>query len=103
MDRLFSEAIILNRGQIIAHEDCDVLRQKGVTVTGKSTEVDSFAAGHEILSERTLGDQKEVVLFGELTDIERNAVHISGLNLSNPPLQDLFIHMTDKGGNNHEA
>ncbi|MDR0858361.1 MAG: ABC transporter ATP-binding protein [Oscillospiraceae bacterium] len=102
MDSVFSEAIILDKGRLIAHEDCDVLRQKGVTVSGEITAVDTFSAGHEILSARTLGNQKEAVLFGAFSARERSAAASAGLTLSTPPLQDLFIHMTDKGDYENE-
>jgi ABC-2 type transport system ATP-binding protein len=100
MDRLFGEALILDKGRVVAHEDCDVLRQNGVTVTGDIAAVDAFAAGRRALSERRLGTQKEIVLFGALTEAERGAAARSGLTLSAPSLQDLFIHMT--GGTEDE-
>lgn len=98
MEGLFSEAIIIKQGQIIAHDDCDALRSKGTAVTGLSETVDSFTNGRGILSQRTLGRQKEVVLFGELSEQDRLAGAKAGLEFSQPSLQDLFIYMTEKGG-----
>ncbi len=98
MEGLFSEAIIINKGQVIAHDDCDNLRSKGTAVTGFSEVVDSFTNGREILSQRALGRQKEVVLFGELSENDRLAAEKTGLEFSHPSLQDLFIYMTEKGG-----
>lgn len=98
MEGLFSEAIIIDKGQIIAHDDCDTLRSKGLAITGFTEAVDSFAEGREILSQRSLGRQKEAVLFGELSEQERLDAVKAGLELSQPSLQDLFIYMTEKGG-----
>jgi ABC-2 type transport system ATP-binding protein len=98
MEGLFSEAIIINKGQIIAHDDCDTLRSKGTAVTGFSEVVDNFTNGREILSQRALGRQKEVVFFGELSENDRLAAEKAGLEFSHPSLQDLFIYMTEKGG-----
>ena len=98
MEGLFSEAIIINNGQVIAHDDCDNLRSKGTAITGFSEVIDSFTNGREILSQRVLGRQKEVVLFGELTEKDRLAAEKEGLELSPLSLQDLFIYMTEKGG-----
>lgn len=98
MEGLFSEAIIINKGQVIAHDDCDTLRSKGTTITGFSEAVDSFTNGREILSQRALGRQKEVVLFGKLSENDRLAAEKAGLELSYSSLQDLFIYMTEKGG-----
>ncbi|WP_099468081.1 ATP-binding cassette domain-containing protein [Konateibacter massiliensis] len=98
MEGLFSEAIIINKGQIIAHNDCDSLRSKGTAVSGLSEVVDSFINGREILSQRALGRQKEVVLFGVLSENDLLAGEKAGLEFSHPSLQDLFIYMTEKGG-----
>ena len=102
VDKLFSEVIILDNGRIAAHEDCDSLRQKGVVVTGNIADVDFFTQGRQTLFERSLGTQKEKVLFGALTETERAAAEGAGLVLSAPSLQDLFIYMTEKGGRNYE-
>ncbi|SFI39210.1 MULTISPECIES: ATP-binding cassette domain-containing protein [unclassified Bacillus (in: firmicutes)] len=98
MEGLFSEAIIINKGQVIAHDDCDTLRSKGTAVTGFSEAVDSFVNGRESLLQRTLGRQKEAVLFGELSEQDRLDAAKAGLEFSQPSLQDLFIYMTEKGG-----
>lgn len=98
MEGLFSEAIIIKNGQVIAHNDCDTLRSKGIAVTGLSEDVNSFTNGREILSQRTLGRQKEVVLFGALSEQDRLAATEAGLTFSQPSLQDLFIYLTEKGG-----
>jgi ABC-2 type transport system ATP-binding protein len=98
MEGLFNEAIILHNGQILAYDDCDSLRSKGITVTGACEAVDNFTVGREILSERTLGRQKEVTLFGGLSEVDRTAAEREGLEFSHPSLQDLFIYMTEKGG-----
>jgi ABC-2 type transport system ATP-binding protein len=100
MDKIFGEAIILDRGRVVVHEDCDSLRQRGVEVTGDAAAADAFARGKKILSERALGTQKEIVLLGAPSEAERAAARQSGLTLSAPSLQDLFIHMT--GGLEHE-
>ena len=98
MEGLFSEAIIINNGQVIAHDDCDTLRSKGKAITGFSEIVDSITNGREILSQRILGRQKEVVLFDELSESERLAAEKAGIEFSHPSLQDLFIYLTEKGG-----
>lgn len=99
MEGLFSEAIIIKDGQLIAHDDCDNLRSKGIAVTGCSEEVDKFIKGRDILSQRTLGRQKEAVLFGGLSAQDRLVASNAGLEFSQPSLQDLFIYMTEKGEN----
>lgn len=98
MDGLFNEVVIIDNGQIITHDDCDTLRTQGISVIGISDVVDSFTKDKKILSERSLGRQKEVVFFDELSEIDRKTAKELGLELSQPSLQDLFIYMTEKGG-----
>lgn len=98
MEGLFSEAIIIKKGKIIAHNDCDALRSNGTVITGLSEDVDCFMNGRQILSQRSIARQKEVVLFGELSERDRIEGENKGLEFSQPSLQDLFIYMTEKGG-----
>jgi ABC-2 type transport system ATP-binding protein len=87
----------LDKGAVMAYESCDALRQKGLAVSGDAAAADRFAAASakRILSERTLGGHKEIVLFGTPTEREREEAARMGLSLSRPALQDLFIHMTE--------
>ena len=100
MGALFDEVIILDNGRIKAHENCDELRQKGVAVIGEAAAVDDFTRGRDVISERTLGAQKERVIFGAPTEAERATAARAGLTLQSPSLQDLFIYMTEKPSNN---
>lgn len=102
MEGLFSESIILDRGRILLYEDCDVLCNRGLMVTGDANLADAFAIGRNVLSTRVLGRQKEIVLYGEFLESERLLAKRDGLTLSAPPLQDLFIHLTKKGGFGYE-
>src|SRR5690554_1430447 len=61
MEGLFSEAIIIDEGQVLVHDDCDNLRSRAKAVAGPIDAVDQFAKDRRVLSERTLGGQKETV------------------------------------------
>lgn len=96
METLFSEVIILKKGQLITHGNLDDLRSKGTVVTGLSEAVDNFTNGRELLSQRSLGRQKEAVFWGELSETDHYLAKKADLELSRPSLQDLFIHMTER-------
>lgn len=98
MDKIFSDALILHEGQVLAYDDCDTLLQKGAVITGETEAVDGFISGRKMLSQRTLGKQKEVVFYCELTEQERRNASMAGLVISQPGLQDLFIYLTGKEG-----
>jgi ABC-2 type transport system ATP-binding protein len=103
MENLFSEVLIMDRGRLIAHEDCDRLREKGAAVSGEAAVVDRFIRGREVLSERTLGRQKEAVLFGVMGEADKEEIRRLELTLSRPPLEELFIHLTENGGTKNEG
>jgi ABC-2 type transport system ATP-binding protein len=97
MESLFGEVLILDQGRLLLHEDCDTLRQRGITLSGEAGAVDRFLQGRGTLSLRGLGSQKEAVIFGALSEAEKAEAARAGLTLSRPPLQELFIHLTEKG------
>lgn len=98
MEGLFSEAIIIDEGQVLVHDDCDNLRSRAKAVAGPIDAVDQFAKDRRVLSERTLGGQKETVFLGELSEKHRQDAEKAGLKFSQPSLEDIFIYLTEKRG-----
>lgn len=98
VENLLGEVLVLDEGRVLLNESVDSLREKGTTITGERGHVDEViaAAGSEPLSVRTLGSQKEAVLYGKLAQEVRDLALQRGLALSKPSLQDLFVHITEK-------
>lgn len=94
VDKLFEEVMIIDRGRLVAHEETDTLRSRGVTVTGPSAAVDRFVAGHTLLGEQRLGGTKAATIYGELSDGDRAGARSAGLELGPMGLQELFVHLT---------
>jgi ABC-2 type transport system ATP-binding protein len=94
VDKLFEEVVIIDRGRLVAHEETDTLRSRGVTVTGPGAAVDRFVAGHTVLGEQRLGGTKAATIYGELSDGDRVAARSAGLELGPMGLQQLFVHLT---------
>lgn len=98
VSNLFEEVLILDKGKLLLHEDTETLRQRGVSVTGPADRVDEFVIGLSVLGEQKLGGVKSVTVFGELSQERVSRAHADGLELGPVPLQDLFVHLTKKGG-----
>ncbi|MFD0588910.1 ATP-binding cassette domain-containing protein [Paenibacillus sp. GCM10027627] len=94
---LFEEVLILDRGKLLLQEEHDVLRQRGVTITGKADKVNEFVIGLNVLSEATLGSTKSATVYGELSGERIKRAQAEGLELGPVSLQDLFVHLTKKG------
>lgn len=98
VENMLEDVIVLQQGKVFLHESCDTLRSKGVSIVGEVSAVDAFVSyvGAKPLNTRTLGNQKEVVLFEELSIDQQDSAKSKGLSLSHPSLEDLFVHITDQ-------
>ncbi len=91
---LFEDVVILDRGRLVLHEQADVLRGRGVTVTGPAAAVDAFAAGRTVLGEQSLGGVRAATLYGRLDSDDTRRAAAAGLTLGPVGIQDLFVHLT---------
>ena len=92
---LFEQVIIIDRGRLVLHEETDVLRGRGVTVTGPAATVDSFVAGRTVLSEQSLGGVRATTVYGRLDPADTERASSNGLTLGPVGIQDLFVHLTN--------
>jgi ABC-2 type transport system ATP-binding protein len=93
---LFERVVILDRGRVLLHEEAEVLRGRGVTVTGLSPVVDAFVTGHVVLGEQSLGGMRAVTLDGRLDAGERSRGEAAGLTFGPLSIQDLFVGLTSR-------
>ena len=93
---LFERVIIIDGGRILLHDETDALRGRGVTVTGPAEAVETFAAGHTVLGDQSLGGTRALTLDWrpEPGDVARGEA--AGLTFGPVGIQDLFIHLTSQ-------
>ena len=94
IEHLLERVVILDRGRVLLADETDVLRAKGVTLTGPGAVVDAVTAGMRVIGARDLGPTRQVTVFDALDDDELAGARRAGLDLGPVPLQDLFIHLT---------
>lgn len=92
---LFEEVLIIDHGRLVVHEPADDLRERGVAVTGRAADVESFTREMTILNTQQLGGTTQVTVYGDLDEEQRRRASDAGLELGPVPLQDLFVHLTD--------
>jgi ABC-2 type transport system ATP-binding protein len=93
--KYLEEVVILDRGQILRHDTMETLQQMGATLTGSAELVAEFSAGHDVLSERSLGNTASVTIATPLDTQARARATAAGVEVTAVGLQDLFIYMTD--------
>lgn len=93
---LFEEVLIIHHGRLLHHAAVETLRQEGVAVTGPVNLVAEFVAdtGLPALGDQQLGNTRQVALYGQLLDAQRDRAESAGLHLEPLPLQDLFVYLT---------
>ncbi|SER89164.1 ATP-binding cassette domain-containing protein [Salisediminibacterium halotolerans] len=98
MDYLFDHVFVLHKGQMLADDPSDTFISKGVTLTGDADTVDAFISERDVLQTKTLGNTKQALVAGPLKDGDEEAAKKSGLEIGTVTMQDLFIHLTSKEG-----
>jgi ABC-2 type transport system ATP-binding protein len=91
---LFEEVVIIDKGRLVAHDETEALRTRGVAVTGPAEVVAAFTEGHTVLGAQRLGGTISTTIYGQLSDEERARAREAGLDLGLVGLQDLFVHLT---------
>jgi ABC-2 type transport system ATP-binding protein len=91
---LFERVIIMDRGRVLLHEDAEMLRGRGVTVTGPFEKVDAFVGDRTVLGEQSLGGMRAVTVDIRLDPRERARAEAAGLTFGPLSIQDLFVHLT---------
>jgi ABC-2 type transport system ATP-binding protein len=100
MDYLFDEVLILHQGRLVLKEEYEALLSRGLTITGSAAEVEEFVQDMHVIGEQQLGKTKAVMVFAdnnaENNEEPKKKAQMSGFEVSQISLQDLFIHLTDE-------
>lgn len=94
ISRLIEHVVIIDKGRLLLESSTADLMARGAEVTGPAADVDAVTFGRQVLSERTLGATKQVVIYGELNGLFARRAADAGVDVGPLPLQDLFVHLT---------
>lgn len=98
LDRVLEHVTILHRGGVLLTDSAESLQARGSTLTGAVPAVDAAVADLDIdvLARTVLGGTAQVTFVGMLGQDAHARVRSAGLELGPVPLQDLFVHLTDR-------
>ncbi len=95
VSNLFEEVIILNEENIALKEDVDSLVKRSYFLSGREKVIDSFIGNKRVIHSEEFGSTKIVGIYGELTEEEFQEIRDNNIDISNIPLQKLFIYLTE--------
>lgn len=92
---LFEEVIILKDQNVFIKDEVTNLMEKAYFLNGKAENIDSTIKGKNIIHKEEFGSSVIVGLFDELTNKEKMALRDKNIEISNMPLQKLFVFLTE--------
>ena len=88
VEHLFNEVVMIHKGSIISKGTYEDIVSEGVSITGAVSEIDEFIKGKKVISEKTLGNLKQVVLSEKLDG------NLENFEIGRVTLNDIFIQKT---------
>ena len=95
ISNLFEEVIIMDKGKILMKDEVSALEQRSYYLTGPKESVDEVIEGKKVINTKMLGNMKMAGIYGELTDKELENIKNKNIQITNIPLQMLFVFLTE--------
>ncbi|WP_313233374.1 ABC transporter ATP-binding protein [Tissierella praeacuta] len=92
---LFEEVIILNNKRIILKNEVNSLKEKSYFLSGREDLINPIIKDKKVIHKEEFGSTKIVGIYGDLTEQEINYARNKNIDISNIPLQKLFIYLTE--------
>lgn len=102
VSNLLEDVVILNKGRIISTKEKDDFLNSAYTVSGSAENVDEFIKSKKVINIDDLAGFKAATVLEAVTDEDKKNASKLELKFSKVDLQQLFIYLTDKGGNSNE-
>ena len=93
-ENLMEEVLIIKQGEIILYKEIEDLQQYAVNLNGRKEVVQPLLEQKEVYEQRSLGRSLIAAVKNELTSTDRDYIRENDLDISNVPLQELFIYLT---------
>lgn len=90
---LLERVLVIDNGALVIDADAEDLRASVCTFAGKTSDVEAFTVGREVLDTARLGGLATVTL-GGLSDQDRRQAASAGLEASAVSLQELIVRRT---------
>ncbi|WP_313756844.1 ABC transporter ATP-binding protein [Tissierella sp.] len=92
---LFEEVIILNNRRVMLKNEVNALKEKAYFLSGREDLINSIIKDKIVIHKEEFGSTRIVGIYGNLTEQEVKYARNSNIDVSNIPLQKLFIYLTE--------
>ncbi|MGJ0845462.1 ATP-binding cassette domain-containing protein [Tissierella praeacuta] len=92
---LFEEVIILNNRRVMLKNEVNALKEKAYFLSGREDLINPIIKDKKVIHKEEFGSTKIVGIYGDLTEQEINYARNKNIDISNIPLQKLFIYLTE--------
>lgn len=92
---LFEEVIILKDSYIALKEEINTLKEKAYFLVGNDKAIKEIIKDKKVIYKEELGGRKILGIYGEISEEERLKMKDNNIDISNIPLQKLFVYLTE--------
>ncbi|MDR7855188.1 ABC transporter ATP-binding protein [Tissierella sp.] len=92
---LFEEVIILSNERVALKDNVNSLVERSYFLSGQEDIINSVVKDKRVIHKEEFGSTRIVGIYGELRDDEIKHIKNSNIEISNIPLQKLFIYLTE--------
>ncbi|WP_353095194.1 ABC transporter ATP-binding protein [Tissierella praeacuta] len=92
---LFEEVIILNGERITLKDEVNALKERSYFLSGREDLINLIIKDKKVIHKEEFGSTKIVGIYGNLTEKEIKYIKDNNIEISNIPLQKLFIYLTE--------
>lgn len=92
---LFEEVVIINDQKITLKDNVDSLTKRSYFLSGREEIINKAIKDKLVINSEQFGSTKIVGIYGELSEEEIRVIEKNNIEISNIPLQKLFIYLTE--------
>lgn len=97
---LVENVVVIDDGRILVDESAEELRDRAVTLVGRSDAVQQIVGDRQVLNHEEMGRMVRTTVLGRLSDDEQRRVRELDLDLVPVSLQQLVVHLTRRNDDN---
>lgn len=101
VEPLCEKIAIIDNNTLLTYQDTELLKTRGVHLSGTSDSVNAIADQYTILEERKLGKQLNVMIDAHYTEALKQEAESHGVSIEKAPFQDYLVNLTKKEAKLH--